>query len=58
MVRKLKNGVSKEHTGPLMIAKIQIHTLTRGEVLCTLCSEIEKLGKLEQIIFLIKIENV
>ena len=40
LVRQAKNGVSQEHIGPLIVAKIQIYTLTRGELLCTLCSEI------------------
>ena len=29
-------GVSQERVGPLILAKIQIYALTRGELLCTL----------------------
>ena len=33
-------GVSQKHIGPLILAKIQIFSLTRAELLFTLCSEI------------------
>ena len=40
MVIYAKNGVSQKHIGPLLLAKIQIYTLTKGKLLFTLCSEI------------------
>ena len=33
-------GLSHEHVGPKILAKIQIYILTRAELLFTLCSEI------------------
>ena len=33
-------GLSHEHVGPKILAKIQIYVLTTAELLFTLCSEI------------------
>ena len=39
-------GLSHEHIGPKILAKIQIYTLTRAELLFTLCDEIPCMTKL------------
>ena len=33
-------GLSHEHVGPKILAKIKIYILTRAELLCPLCYEI------------------
>ena len=38
--KKAKNGVSQEHIGPLILAKIQIYIHTRAKLFFTLWDEI------------------
>ena len=39
-VKLAKNGVSQEYIGPPILEKIQMHILTRAELLYPLCYEI------------------
>ena len=43
-------GLSHEHVGPKILAKIKIYDLTRAELLCSLCYEIPSI---KDVIFIV-----